>query len=63
MIARERARALGNVGEKLIDLERVALLLLELIVLRSVLGLLRLLLDRAGGDLGVRALEASGLCA
>ena len=57
--ARQRARAHGNVGQELRHLERIALLLQELIVERAVERLLRLLLERAAGQQRLIGREAA----
>ena len=57
------ARALGNVGQELRRLERIRLLLEELVVERRLPRLLRLLLQRAGANLCLSTLKRSGLCA
>ena len=59
--ARKRARALRDVRQELGDLERIALLLQELIIHGGLASLLRLLLDLTGGKLRLSAGKARSL--
>ena len=56
---RQRASAHGDIRQELRDLERIALLLQELVVIRRVLCLLRLLLDSASAKLRLGPLEGA----
>ena len=58
---RQRASSFGDVRQELRRLERVGLLLEELVVQRGLTGLLRLLRGLTGGKLGLRALQSSAL--
>ena len=75
LVGEEAARLLGSCGapaqgtssfcdirQKLIDLERIRLLLLELVIKRGILRLLCLLFERPGAQLCLRTLQSCRLC-